>query len=384
MKKRIATLGLSVLLALPVIADTCLNTDKEKYADNDVRHSDYGKCKPAAGAPDNSYNSLNAIGSQIQSIMQREDTSNDRISDEEDQANRRAITAFIEQQSARRSLVKYGAPLELNDINAADYQYQNASISVDRQQAIRQEIGDVINNGKLLETYGDIHYENSDVWKNTTDAEARWKNCELATQLVRAYVYGDFIKPEQKNPELGYQMAKTGALHHCGGTAYWLGRIFEAGNVLVPEVDKDKDGINGGREIKWAIESAYNTAILNGFTSAYERMAELYRLGGPKRFRGTKHFVFADFASYPNWRVRKNNSDEMYLMRVQYSKCLEAEPANIVCARGLAIIYADQGKDFLDDYTNYNAALAAYYADYVKKLEALLTKAGLPIPKQEL
>ena len=42
------------------LADTCLNTDKEKYADNGARSSDYGKCKPTG--PDNSYGSVTAIG----------------------------------------------------------------------------------------------------------------------------------------------------------------------------------------------------------------------------------------------------------------------------------------------------------------------------------
>lgn len=365
-------------------ADTCLNTDKEKYASNDVRSFDYGKCKPAAGAPDNSYNSLNAIGKQMQGIMERNNDAG--YSNAEREANLREIRAaeaqiqaFKDSQSAKRRKVKYGASAEMRDIDYRDYQYQNANITPEQQQAIRQEIGDAIANGKLLETYGATNYADAATWKNTTDPAQRWKNCEVATQLVRAYVFGDFIKPEQKNPALGYAVARTGRYQSCGGTAYWLGRILEAGNPLVPGVDKDKDEINSGKGVKNAIESAYDTAILNSFTPAYERMAEMYRLAGPKRFRGKSHFVLSDFDSYPYWSDY-GWSNEMFPMHFQYSKCLELEPANLICARGLASTYNDKRKDRSDDYSNYSPELAAYYTKYAKELEAKLTQAGLPLP----
>lgn len=365
-------------------ADTCLNTDKEKYASNDVRSFDYGKCKPAAGTPDNSYNSLNAIGKQMQGIMERSNESG--YSDAQREANLREIRAseakiqaFIDQQAVKRKKMKYGASAEVRDINYSDYQYQNAAISAEKQQLIRQEIGDAIASGKLLESYGGLNYADAATWKNTTDPAQRWKNCEVATQLVRAYVFGDFIRPEQKDPAKGYAIAKTGRYQHCGGTSYWLGRILEAGNTLVPGVDKDENEINNGKGVKNAIETAYDSAILNGYTPAYERMAEMYRLAGPKRFRGKTYFVMADFDSYPYWSDY-GWSNEMFPMFFQYNKCLELEPANLTCARGLASTYSDKRKDRSDGYTNYNPELAAYYTKYAKDLEAKLTAAGLPLP----
>lgn len=372
---------------LPTLAsaETCLNTDKEKYAAGDARHYDYGRCKPSG--PDNSYNSLNAIGKQMQGIMERGNdagyTDAQREANlREIRANEAKIQAFIDQQSAKRRKVRYGASAEMREIDYSQWQYQNASISAEQQLAIRQEIGDAIASGKLLETYGGTNYADANVWKNSTDPALRWKNCEVATQLVRAYVFGDFIKPEQKNPELGYAIAKTGRYQDCGGTAYWLGRILEGGNALVPGVDKDPNEINGGKGVKNAIENAYDSAILNGFTPAYERMAEMYRLAGPKRFRGKSYFVLADFDSYPYWSDY-GWSNELFPMQFQYSKCLELEPANLTCARGLASTYGDKRRDKSDDYTNYNPDLAAYYSNYAKNLEALLTKAGLPVPPGE-
>lgn len=384
MSRFTALLLCSLALSGAAQADTCLNVDKEKYASNDVRSFDYGKCKPAPGAPDNSYNSLNAIGKQMQGIAER--NADRGYSDEQRAANLREIRAldaqiqaFKDKQAANRSKIKYGASVERGGINYSEYQYQNASIPAEKQQALRQEIGDAIASGKLLETYGSINYADAATWKNSTDPAQRWKNCEVATQLVRAYVFGDFIKPEQKDPAKGYAIAKTGRYQHCGGTSYWLGRILEAGNPLVPGVDKDENEINGGKGVKNAIETAYDSAILNGYTPAYERMAEMYRLAGPKRFRGKTYFVVTDFASYPYWSDY-GWSNEMYPMLFQYSKCLELEPANLICARGLASTYADKRKDKSDDYSNYNPELAAHYTKYAKELEAKLTQAGLPLP----
>ncbi len=377
--KLLPVLLCGLTLSGAALADTCLNTDKDKYGDGDARHYDYGKCKPAPGSPDNSYNSLNAIGKQMQGMLER--NSEDRgAAESQREANLRDIRAFQDQQVTRRSKIKYGASIEFSDIDYSQYQYQNATISADKQEAIRQEIGTAIASGKLLETYSGNTYADWNFWKNSTDPALRWKNCEVATQLVRAYVYGDFIKPEQKNPALGYAIAKAGRYQDCGGTAYWMGRILEDGNSAVPGVDKDKDEIDGGRRVKSAIEGAYNDAILNGYTPAFERMAELYRFGGPERFRGKTYFVLTDFTSYPFWRKSKNDSDEMFLMRVQYSKCLEADPTNLVCARGLVTLYSDQGKDFLDGYTNYSPKQASFYANYAKELEARLVAAGLPVP----
>lgn len=147
----------------------------------------------------------------------------------------------------------------------------------------------------------------------------------------------------------------------------------------MPGVDKDENEINNEKGVKSAIEGAYNTAILNSYTPAYERMAEMYRLAGPKRFRGKTYFVVADFASYPYWSDY-GWSNEMYPMVFQYKKCLELEPANLICARGLVSTYSDKRRDKSDGYSNYNPELATYYTKYAKELEAKLIAAGIPLP----
>lgn len=198
----------------------------------------------------------------------------------------------------------------------------------------------------------------------------RWKTCEVATQLSRAYAFGDFIKPEQKNPPLALAIAKAGYEQRCGGTAYWLGRIYEVGDALIPKIDKKELG----DDVKEIFMHVYDVAILNHYTPAFERMAELYRLDGPARFHGKKRSFFSP---YLRWNISPRD-DKMYMMNVQYHKCLSADPANLVCARGLRSIYNDKAENF--GYTNYNEKLAAYYADYVTKLEDLLVKAGQVVP----
>lgn len=380
--KRILLIALCSAGAL-AHADTCLQTDKKGH-EGDSRYYDYGRCKPTDRS--DSYNSVNAIGGQIQNMMQRSSDASDRgYSDAEREAYRREQAAFArsdqafkDSANASRAAVKYGASAELHDIDYSKHQFQNAGISAEQQQAVRNEIGTAISAGKLLEAfpgkaYGDAG--NTGTWASTDPAQ-RWKTCEVGTQLVRAYAFGDFIKPEQKNPGLGLAIATAGYLENCGGTAYWLGRIYEEGNSLVPGVDKTL-----GKSPKWEIEGVYDTAILNGYTPAYERMAELYRLAGPARFRGKTYYSFpSDF--FPYWSDHSTKSDEMFLMKVQYSKCLQADPANLVCARGLQGLYHDKHKDFLDDYSNYDPDLASYYDKYVKNLEELLTKAGQPVPAQ--
>jgi hypothetical protein len=369
----------SALLAFGghAMADTCLNTDKEKYASNDVRSFDYGKCKSAPGAPNNSYNSLSAIGRQMQGIANRVDEEG-VYTDEQRAANRREQQAFNDRQSARRRAVRYGADVELSNIDYKQWTYDSTGVTPAQIQAMRQEIGDAIASSKLLEAYGAIDYTNVETWK-VGDGAARWKHCEVATQLVRAYVYGDFIEPAQKNPQKGLDIAKAGRARYCGGASYWLGRIYEDGEKAVKGVDKNEEDGNDGKHVKSNITYAYGIAMINGYAPAYERMAELFRVGGPERYRGKKYFVLADFESYPYWRKR-NDSDERHLMLVEYTRCLEADAANLVCARGLATLYADEKKDFMDGYTTYDAKLAAHYADYAKKLEALMVKAGVPVP----
>lgn len=358
-----------------VLADTCLNNDKEKYASNDVRSFDYGKCKPARGTPNNSYSSLNAIGKQLQGMMDRREEDGG-YSEEKRAAYRRAEAEFINGQNARRRLVKFGASVELSNVDTAKWTYEIRPVTEEQKQAIRQEIGDAIASGKLIEAFGALDYGSAATWTGG-EAAARWKNCEVATQLVRAYVYGDFIEPSQKDPAKGLAIAQEGERQRCGGTAYWLGRIYEDGDKAVKGVDKQPE-VDSGKLIKSAITYAYDTAILNGYTPAYERMAELYRLGGPTRFRGKTYFVLEDMESYSYW-LKSNGSDERFLTFVQYNKCIEADPASLVCARALKTMYADEKRNVLDGYTTYNKELASYYGDYVARLETLLREAGLPL-----
>jgi hypothetical protein len=63
----------------------------------------------------------------------------------------------------------------------------------------------------------------------------------------------------------------------------------------------------------------------------------------------------------------------------QAAEAAKADKASLVCARGLKAMYADEQRNVLDGYSTYNKELAAYYADYVSNLEALLSKAGLPV-----
>lgn len=356
-------------------ADTCLNVDKDRYASNDVRSFDYGKCKQVRGAPDNSYNSLTAIGKQMQGMMERREAEGG-FSDEQRAAYRRAAAEFTGQQNARRSHVKLGASIELGGTDYASWTYETRPVSDDQKQAIRQEVGDAIASGKLIEIYGATDYANAETWKGG-EAAVRWKHCEVATQLVRAYAYGDFVEPAQKNPAKGLAIAQTGLTQRCGGTAYWLGRIYEDGDNAVKGVDKT-EAVDDGKSIKYAIERAYDIAILNGFTPAYERMAEMYRVGGPTRFRGKTYFVLAEMESYPYWS-KIGKSDERFLMLMQFSKCMEADRTSLICARGLKATYADERRNVLDGYTTYNKDMAAYYTTYVGQLEALLEKAGLPV-----
>lgn len=367
--------ALLLVVGVQAAAETCLNTDKEKYASNDVRSFDYGKCKTVRGAPDNRYNSLNAIGKQMQGMMERREEDGG-LSDEQRAAYKRSELEFIGRQTARRAQVKFGAAVELSNIDYAKWTYDARPVSDEQKQAIRQEIGDAIASGKLIESFGGKDYANAETWTGG-EAAARWKTCEVATQLVRAYVYGDFVEPAQMNPATGLAIAQAGERQHCGGTAYWLGRIYEDGDKAVKGVDKQA-AVDEGKSIKSAISDAYDTAILNGYTPAYERMAEMYRLGGPARYRGKTYFVMADFESYAYW-LKSNGSDERFMMLMQFRKCMEADATSLVCARGLKTMYADDKRNVLDGYTTYNKELAAYYADYVGKLEGLLSKAGLPV-----
>ncbi|MDO8310802.1 MAG: hypothetical protein Q7T25_02560 [Sideroxyarcus sp.] len=270
------------------------------------------------------------------------------------------------ERQARYARVKYGTDLEMLNIDVSKYQYQNANISDDQKNAIRAEIGAAISAGKLLETYGNLEYES---WLSS-DPAVRWKTCEVATLLADAYAFGNFINPEQKNPARGLDIAETGYLKNCGGTAYWRGRIYEEGDALIPGLDKMKLKTNP----KSRIEESYNEAIVNSYLPAYERMAELYRLGGPVRYRGKRYSPSFFESNLPYWGADYADPDMRFLIRFQYAKCLQAEPASLVCARGMRAMVSDTR------YRDYDKDLIAYYDTYIKNLETLLVNAGLAVP----
>ncbi|MES2491509.1 MAG: hypothetical protein V4607_17120 [Pseudomonadota bacterium] len=350
-------------------AEACLNTDK-KGGDGDPRSYDYVACKPSGVAGGQSYNSVSIIGGQMADIMSRR-TKDSGYTDEERAANLRELRAFAANEAKRRAGVTYGALVEMtNDANfVADLIYPNAKISEQQQRAIRSEISTAISAGRLLETYDTRDYTSRDVWK-ATDPVERWKNCEVATVLSQAYLTGELATPAAIDRNKGYAIASMGASQYCGGTAYWKGRVYEAGDDWVKGIDKELD-----KTPKSNITWQYDIAIINGYTPAYQRLADLLRLGGPERYRGKKYFDLMDMTRYPYW-LKPKNSDERYMMLFQYRRCLATEPANLVCAQQLRELYSNKETDILDGYNSYNADLVAYYDNYVKELQKLLANAA--------
>ena len=359
------TSAVLALFSSQSFADACLNTDK-RGDDGDARHYDYVACKPSGVAGGQRYNSLSIIGGQMADIMSRRSEDNG-YSDAEREANLQAIRSFVASEAKRRADVKYGALMELTSGSnfAAGMIYPNANIPQEQQRAIRNEISSAISAGKLLETYGNKNYADVSVWQ-VTDPVERWKNCEVATVLSQAYLTGELATPAQINREKGYAIAQTGSAQKCGGTAYWHGRVFEEGDDWVKGVDKEL-----GKSPKYTITWQFDVAIINGFSPAYQRLADLLRLGGPARYRGKKYFDLMEMSSYSYWLKPKSN-DESVVMLLQYRKCLDAEPANLECAQQLRDLYANKNKDFLTGYSTYNADLATYYDGYVKELQKLM------------
>lgn len=366
MKKLLPALLCSLALASSAFADTCLNTDKEKYADNDVRSHDYGKCKNTG--PNTNYNSLNAIGSQMQNMMQRRD--------EEQSASSRASAADRESRRAevaewdrtRFSKLKYVMAKEVIPMNMnSDVQaYANARVTSAEADAIRAEIGQAIQQGKLLASYDDGSHEKP--WVSAIEPAQNWKTCEVATQLIRAHVYGDFIKPEEKNPAKGFAIARAACDAHCGGGCYWLGRIYEDGNEAAPGVDKVL-----GHEPQTLTLQAYDNAIFNGVNAAYERAALVNWLP-PARYRDKTYFRLSDF-SFDN-HYWYDIGDYRRLAYAQYKRCLQLEPANLACAKGInALIKDTQGNSYVwrDELKEINAdGKIAWFQEYEIKLEGLL------------
>ena len=347
-------------------AEACLNTDK-KGGDGDPRSYDYVACKPSGVAGGQSYNSVSIIGGQMADIMSRRSQDSSSYTDEERAENRRAAQAFAANEANRRAGVKYGALRETTNDAAfvAGHLYPNANIPAAQQRAIRSEIAAAISAGRLLETYGSKDYTDRAVWK-VTDPIERWKNCEVATVLSQAYLTGEFVKPEQLDRKKGYAIADIGSSQYCGGTAFWKGRVYEEGDAWVKGIDEEL-----GKSPKYTIIREFDVAIINGFAPAYQRLADLIRLGGPERYRGKKYLDIMDFTRYSYW-LKSRDTSELYVMLFDYRKCIETQPANLECAIQLRDLYGNKKTSILDGYTSYNADLAAYYDNYVKELQKLL------------
>ncbi len=341
------------LLSTSAFADPCLQTDK-KGGDGDPRSYDYGKCK--SDKPTETYGSIGVIGQQMQGLMEQRQASDDA----QRAALQRSNAAFLAERGQLWAKMKYGTSMELVDgqQTVAIYQYDGADIPAEQRAAMRSEIGVSIDAGKLLETYGIADYSADEAWYYKTPAE-KWKACEVATVLTRAYTFGDFVTPEQKNPAKGFAIAQKGKKNNCGGTAYWLGRIFELGDTVTPGVDKVLD-----THPRTRIRDAYEVAIINGVLPAYERAAEM-NMHPLARYKGKKYFEPTEFTRYQYWY--EPQGEEYQLATIQYRKCLDFEPGNLVCARGLRDLYSLDVAPFKP-----NVALSAYYKDYVSKLESLV------------
>ncbi|WP_295684336.1 hypothetical protein [uncultured Nevskia sp.] len=347
------------------LADTCLNTDKEKYADNDPRSSDYGKCK-STGPTDN-YGSVTTIGKQMEGMLQRNAPEPRRQFSAEESAS------IHESDRERFANSQYSILCEVEACVDRPSPYPNANTTPEQQQAVREEIKAAIASGKLLETYGDDSYAKK--WLSGGDPVANWKMCEVATTLTKAYVYGNGVTAAQKNPAKGLAIARAGCTANCGGTCLELGRIFAAGDAVAPGVDK----ILGKTPHEQTV-FAFETAIRNGITAAYEPLADL-NSGTPARYKGKTYFNLVEMDSYNYWN---NSYTDRRLAYRQYQKCLKADPSNLNCARGINLLLKDvtpnRGDVFklASDVTNEDIS---FYKDYQQKLEALLATAqSTPTP----
>ena len=357
---KLATPLIVSLLALSspmAMAEKCLNPDKDKYAQNDARHADYIECPTAKET--NKYGAVGAIGS----ILSRYIGNDSGPSAAEQDSNKKGVDAYIAREIAARKDVRYGAAAEIGGINYSQWQSDTAGLTEAQRKSAVSAIQTAIDSGQFLQTYGALNYAQGEAWK-AGDPAARYMHCEVATRLVQAYVLGEFGAAEQKNPAKGLAIARAGLMEKCGGTAYWLGRIYEAGDELVPGVDASD--LRGGKDVKPKIVAAYDTAILNGYAAAYERMASLYDKEGPSRFFAETYFSFSEMGQVDYW-PKSRKSHERFLMRVGYTRCLEADPTRAPCAEGLARLHADTFKSY-DGYTDYNPEKVAQYQAMAKKL----------------
>ncbi|PWF49081.1 hypothetical protein [Massilia glaciei] len=256
----------------------------------------------------------------------------------------------------QRAGVRYGAASELG--SAGDYawvrRYENAAIGEVQKQAVRAGLAAAIRDGTLLAAYDRPAYaeRNAAATWATRDPLQRWKTCEVAGALARAHVFGDFAGRGRRNPMHGAAIAQAGYAEQCGAAAYWYGRMIEAGDSAVPGFDKAVlfplvTASPTPFALEQLMERIYGVAIINGVSAAYERMAELYRTRGPARFAGKKFTYRMSWlvsGKFHYWNDAPDHT-RMYLMKVQYTKCLVADPANLTRARGLRGAYSDPATD---------------------------------------
>lgn len=346
------------------IADTCLNTDKEKYADNDARSSDYGKCKSTG--PDNSYGSVTTIGKQMEGMLQR------NASEPRRQFSAEESSSIRETDRERFATSQYSILCEVEACVDRPMPYPNANTTPEQQQAVREEIKAAIASGKLLETYGDGSYAKK--WVSGSDPVANWKMCEVATTLTQAYVYGKGVTPAQKDPAKGLAIARAGCTASCGGTCLELGRIYAAGDAVAPGVDKIL-----GKNPHDLTVFAFETAIRNGITAAYEPLADLNR-EMPARYKDKTYFNLVELDTYSYWI---NSYTDRRLAYRQYQKCLKADPSNLNCARGINLLLKNVTPNRGDAFklaSDVTAEDIAFYAEYQQKLEALLAAQNTTTP----
>lgn len=376
MKTVLALLALCMsTTVLQVHAEGCLNDDPKRgsYPSGDPRNSTYVRCSSGAGsAGTGQAGAVGAIGSQLQNIIERRNADEDAETaawrkqrdynwengGREQAANRFKNLKWVTAHEARHMMSEY-QPVKV---------YPNADIPPEQRKAIQAELLAVAESGKLLETYGNAGFDDAKkAWLGSADPVANRKVCEVGTQLVRSFVYGEFIPSTQKNPAKGFAIARAGCTAFCGGTCYELGRIFEGGDAVAPGVDKVL-----GKDPALVMRQAYDVAIVNGEPGALEREAEInWRV--PARYVDKEYYDWSEFSSRSYWI---NGELDRRLAYQQFRRCLKLEPANITCARDINAFIEEHvptKKYYLKDVEKeIDVADIAYYRDYLAKLEKLM------------
>jgi hypothetical protein len=364
-----------LLTAVPSLADTCHHSGTKGY-DGKSTYYEYGNCSKSYGN----------YRPQSQSELEASAAAAVAYIAEIDRRAAREKQYYAKEGAKQRSGLFHGAHMELGGSGTGEStfrRYENAAITPAQKESIRAEIGASMEGDKLIDAFGKLPFDdatNPATWA-ATDPATRWKNCEVGGLLARAYLTGDFAHPGQKDPQRGLAIATAGASVFCGATAYWLARGYEEGDALVPGFDAKVlepqiAGKDEGFLPQILVEDTYDIAIVNGYTPAYERIAELYRKGGPARFvdkEYTYKINWLERRSYPYWREGLDHT-RLYLMRYQYQQCIKFDPTNLTCARGLRSVFASKKADGDYGYTNYDPEAAAAMARHVNRLESELQR----------